>query len=190
MRKSDRFLKPIRSHLDWFIARAPAQGYGPDDSAMWMSSLDLHTGRSPEYDRPTGIQKRCYRWIEAPGGSNCYWDLPLLATADAVAELTGDGRYRQAADGYVRDFLARCVAGNGMFLWGNHYYYDAASGQVVWFTGDAPPKPVDLSDEDGNYHETRPLPVAWDLFWRLDAVATERSIRAQGDLHVVKEGRA
>ena len=27
--------------------------------------------------------------------------------------------------------------------------------------------------------------MAWDLFWRLDRTATERSIRAQGDLHVV-----
>ena len=181
----DNALSLVRSHLDWFIAHAPAQGYGPDDNAMWMSSIDLHTGRSPKYDRPAGIEKRCYRWIEAPGGSNCYWDLPLLAAAHAVAQLTGDAQYGQAADAYVRDFLERCVAGNGMFLWGNHYYYDAASGQVVWFTDKSPPKPVDLSDEDGKYHETRPLPVAWDLFWRLDAAATERSIRAQGDRHVV-----
>lgn len=176
----------IQAHMDWFVDHAPMRGYGPDDNAMWMSSLDLLTGRSPDpWDRPDGVEKRCYRWIESPGGSNLYWDQPLLVAAHALSEATGVRAYAEAADAYLRDFLARCVAPNGLFLWGNHYYYDAHKGGVVFFTGGTPPVLVDPATQNGAYHETRPLPVAWDLFRRLDGEAVTRSIRAQGALHVV-----
>jgi len=72
-----------------------------------------------------------------------------------------------------------------MFLWGNHYFYDVRRGQVVWFTGEAAPRPVDMQTEDGRYHETRPIPVPWELFWRVDAEATSRCIRAQAEGHLV-----
>lgn len=180
------YLTAVVQHLDWFVERATVQGYGPDDNSMWMSSLDLRTGRSPEpWDRPDGIEARCYRWIESPGGSNAYWDAPLMAAARRVSERTGEARYAEAADRYVRDFLDRCVVDNGLFLWGNHYYYDAARGETVWFTGGSPPEPIDPETEVGVYHETRPLSVPWDLFWEVDPVATEKSIRSQGELHVV-----
>lgn len=175
------YISHIKSHLDWFLEHGTVNGYGPDDNAMWMSSLDLHTHRHPvSWDRPEGIEKRCYRWIESPDGSNLYWDQPLLVAAHALG-----GSYAEAADAYVRDFLARSVAPNGLFLWGNHYYYHAKKGSVVFFPGGDSPKAVDPSTQDGAYHETRPLPVAWDVLWRIDAGKTEQSIRAQGDWHVV-----
>src|SRR5688572_922954 len=125
-------LRIIRTHLDWFIAHAPMKGYGPHDNAMWISSLDLHTGRHPvPWERPAGVEKRCYRWIESPGGSNLYWDQPLLVAAHALSARTGDAAYAAAADAYGRDFLERCVAPSGLFLWGNHYFYDAARAAVV-----------------------------------------------------------
>ena len=172
----------IQSHLNWFIENGTVIGYGPDDNAMWMSSLDLYTSRHPEsWERPEGIEKRCYRWIESPDGSNLYWDQPLLVVAHHLG-----GAYATAADGYVRDFLARSVAPNGLFLWGNHYYYHAIEGHVVFFGGGLPGlTAVDPATQDGAYHETRPLPVAWNLLWRLDEGATIKSIRAQGEWHVV-----
>ena len=172
----------IQSHLDWFIQNGTVKGYGSDDNAMWMSALDLHTSRHPaSWDRPDGIEKRCYRWIESPDGSNLYWDLPLLVAAHAMG-----GSYGDAADDYVRDFLARSVLPNGLFLWGNHYYYHATKGTVVSFgDGGSGLTPIDFESQKGAYHETRPLPVAWDVFWQLDADVTAKSIRAQGEWHVV-----
>lgn len=172
----------IQSHLNWFIDHGTVRGYGPDDNAMWMSALDLHTSRHPQsWERPAGIEKRCYRWIESPGGSNLYWDLPLLVAAHAMG-----GKYGDAADAYVRDFLARSVVSNGLFLWGNHYYYHAEKGTVVSFgDGGSGLTPVDFAHQRGAHHETRPLPVAWDVLWRLDEDAVAKSIRAQGEWHVV-----
>ena len=187
MTDSGTTIQLMQNHLEWFLDHGTVRGYGPDDNGMWMSSLDLNTDRHPvSWDRPEGIQKRCYRWIESPDGSNAYWDGPLLVTAHALGYLTGRNGYAEAADRYVADFLSRCVVSNGLFLWGNHYFYDAAMGSVVWFGGgDRGPVSINPEVETGAYHETRPLPVAWELFWRIDAGATERCIRAQGEAHLV-----
>lgn len=175
----------IGTHLDWFIEQAPARGYGPDDTAMWISSVDLQTGRHPDPGaRPEGIEKRCYRWIEAPMGCNPYWDQPLLAAAWCFSEITGETKYRKAVIAALGDFLDRCVAASGLFLWGNHYYYDATEGKVVAFTGHQPPHPVDPAVVQGELHETRPLPVAWHLFIEIAPETSKRAVRAQAERHV------
>ncbi|HOL67663.1 MAG TPA: hypothetical protein PKX93_09430, partial [bacterium] len=74
-------------------------------------------------------------------------------------------------------FLQRCVARNGIFLWGNHYYWHAGLGQTVKFVGEEQPYPVQLAEETGDYHEVRPIPPAWEIFWKLSAGAAEKEIR-------------
>lgn len=181
-----RIIEKVENHLGWFIEKAIVDGYGPDDNAMWMSSIDLRTGRYPQPDtRPPGIEKRCYRWIDSPMGSNLYWDQPLLVASSALSEVTGNPRYREAGRACVRDFLDRCVARSGLFLWGNHYFYEASHGKVVAFKGTETPVPIDPATTQGELHETRPLPVAWDLFQDIDPIVTERAIREQEKRHLV-----
>ncbi len=176
----------VARHLARVIDTGQAVGYGPDDTAMWMSSLDTRTGRYPADDaRPAHIPKRVYRNIDAPRGVSLYWDQPSIVAAHALSGLTGDTTFAGTADAYVRDFLARCVAPTtGLLLWGNHYYWDAFRGCVVRFSGEEPPVPVDPASETGVGHEARPLPVAWESFWRLDPAVTDRAIRAMGAHHV------
>ena len=97
-RRRDRFLACVRSHLGRVIASGTAAGYGPVDSAMWMSSLDVHTGRYPRDDSgPARVAKRVYRHIDAPRGCSFYWDQPALAAAYALSNLTGETKYAAAA---------------------------------------------------------------------------------------------
>ena len=108
-----KFIDKIRSHLDAVIDTGRA-GFGPEPTAMWMSSLDTRTGRYPADDtRPPHIPRRHYRAIDAPKGCSLYWDQPSCLAAHALSGVTGDPKYSQAVDAYVSDFLDRCVAGNG-----------------------------------------------------------------------------
>ncbi|HVF10520.1 MAG TPA: hypothetical protein VNA16_06945 [Abditibacteriaceae bacterium] len=173
-----------RSHFDNLLEWGLAD-FGPDPTAMWLSSLDTKTQRMAGEAHAAGIEKRVYRNIDAPGGATLYWDQPAIVAAHALSAATGDVRYGQAADAYVRDFLARCVAPNGLFLWGNHYFFDVACGQTVWFGGTEVPKPCNMAEEISAYHETRPIPPAWETFWRISPAATERCIRMMGERHVV-----
>jgi hypothetical protein len=177
--RSSDYISLIRSHFDRVLATGCA-AFGPCPTAMWMASLDTRTGRYPVDDRrPSHIPKRAYRNIDAPQGCSLYWDQPLLVAAHALSALTGGAGYADAADAYVRDFLAHCVSGNtGIFLWGNHYYWDAFEGCVRRFEGEEEPVRVSPDSEPGTLHEIRPLPPAWQTFWRVNPTLTELAIRS------------
>lgn len=178
------YLAPVRSHLDGMLAHAPAR-VSKDPTAMWWSALDLRTRTYPEPDtHAPDIEKRVYRNIDAPRGCSLYWDLPQLAAAHTASALTGRNEYALAADAYVRDFLRRCVAQNGVLLWGNHFYWDAWRGCTLTFKSDETPVPVDPDTESGGYHECRPLPPAWAVLYRVDARVTSRAIRECVTRHV------
>ncbi len=179
-----KLLDLVQRHLQAILATGTA-AIGPDPSPMWLSSLDTDTGRYPADDaRPADIPKRVYRNIDAPRGCSLYWDQPSLLAAHALSAATGQGLYADAATAYIDAFLARCVAANGILLWGNHYYWDAFAGVTRRFLSNEPPAVVDLATEDGQLHEARPIPPAWELFWRVSPQATERAIRAIADAHL------
>jgi hypothetical protein len=140
---------------------------GPRRTPMWMAVLDTRSGRPPEREH---VPQRVYRLIGAPRGCTLYWDQPLVAAAHGLSKAAGKPEYARAADDYIRAFLAGCVDARGMFRWGNHQYYDAYEDRVVEFSG--------------GHHELRPFAPAWELFWRLDARATERYIRVMASRHV------
>ncbi len=178
-------LNLVKSHFDKLLATG-LDTYGPRHTRMWMASLDTRTGRYPADDtRPAHIGKRVYRNIDAPRGCSLYWDQPSIVAVHALTTLTGDKTYSQAADAYIQDFLQRCVAPNGVLLWGNHYFYDAFIDATVKFPGSGIPFPVDFSVETGDYHEIRPLSPAWEAFWRVDPKATARAIHAAAQGHIV-----
>jgi len=177
------WIRYARTHFDTLLNFGLAD-FGPDPNAMWVSSLNTQTRQmAPEAHAP-GIEKRVYRNIDAPNGSSLYWDQPAIVAAHTLSAATGDNRYADAADAYTRDFLARSIAPNGLFLWGNHYFYHVLRGETVWFGGNEDPKPCDMATETSPYHETRPIPPAWEAFWRVSPEATERCIRVIGEWHV------
>ncbi len=172
-----KYCNLVKSHLDRQFKSGLAD-FGPVPTRMWMSSLDTRTGKYPEDDgRPAHIPRRHYRAIDAPKGCNLYWDQPSCVAANALSMITGDKSYSDAVDYYVSDFLERCIAKNGIFLWGNHYYWDAFQGKTLKFKGEEVPKPVDFETEIGDYHEARPLTPAWELFWKISPEKTEKGIR-------------
>ncbi len=83
---------------------------------------------------------------------------------------------------YLSFFTERCVAGNGLFLWGNHYFWDAFGDRNVGFSGAEPPVPVDVASP-ATLHEMRPVFPAWATLWRVNAPAAERHLRACAEWH-------
>lgn len=163
-------LDRVASHLDRMLA-VGLDRYGADQNAMWLASVDIADGG--QYGEVQETNRRVYRRIHAPRGSTLYWDQPLVAVALALSDLTGQPRYRLAAEAYVRDFLQRCVSpANGLFLWGNHQYWDVFEDRVEII--------------GTTYHEIRPLMPIWELFREIDEPATLRCVRALGDQHVVE----
>ncbi|MCK5209522.1 MAG: hypothetical protein KAQ79_15915 [Cyclobacteriaceae bacterium] len=162
--------------------------YGALKSSMWMSSLDLATGKYPENDqRPEQIPQRVYldRSVSAPKGVTLYWDFPNIAAAYELSLHTKSELYKNAAKDYVTSYLSKCQSKNGIFLWGNHYYYDAFTDQCVKFKSDEKARPVDFTTERGELHEMRPHAPPWKILWNIDSIATERHITATISGHLV-----
>ncbi|MCK5278641.1 MAG: hypothetical protein KAK04_08885, partial [Cyclobacteriaceae bacterium] len=162
--------------------------YGALKSPMWMSSLDPATGSYPENDeRPEQIPQRVYldRSVSAPKGVTLYWDFPNIAAAYELSLHTKSELYKNAAKDYVTSYLSKCQSKNGIFLWGNHYYYDAFTDQCVKFKSDEKARPVDFTTERGELHEMRPHAPPWKILWNIDSIATERHITATISGHLV-----
>lgn len=98
----------------------------------------------------------------AVGGANLYHDSVTLRVFGALTEATGDGRYKAAADAYVKWFLEKCQsAETGLLAWGEHLYFDFARGAVA---------------AERRSHELLEWTPPWDLLWAADARATGRAI--------------
>lgn len=161
--------------------------YGSKNTPFWMATLDPYTGKYPENDeRPRDIPNRVYldRPVDAPKGATLYWDLPSILTAYNLSEMTGDAQYVGAADAYIKAFMEQCVAQNGVYLWGNHYYYDAFADTTVRFGSNGDIAPVNFAQETGSAHEMRPLPAAWEILWGIDAESVEEEIRTASLNHI------
>lgn len=185
MKQIPDILACVQSHFDK-LTTLGLDTYGRQSTAMWMASLDTRTGRYPDDDtRPDHIPKRVYRSIDAPRGCSLYWDQPSIVAAHALSLVSDNQTYSLAADAYVKDFLSRCVAHNGIFLWGNHYYYHAFNDHTVKFPGAAQPFACDMASETGDYHEIRPLSPAWQGFWRVNPLMTRRAIEVAAKGHLV-----
>ena len=181
----ERCLNRVRSHFDRVISEGVASD-GANPTRMWRASFPTRTGLgSGTEERPAEIGERVYRHIHAPGGTNLYWDQPHLLAAYTLSDHIGETSSAAAADGYISDFLERCVAPNGVFLWGNHYYYDIRRGGAVRFRGDGEPVLCDMAAETGEGHEIRPIPPAWEMFWEISPEVTERAIRSALRGHLI-----
>jgi hypothetical protein len=156
----------VESHLTNLTTRG-LDVYGPKKTAHWLANIDTRTGAPPAFEH---IPKRVYRKIGAPRGSSLYWDLPSVKAALRLSRITGKPCYADAARDYVRAFLDRGVDENGLFLWGNHRYYDVFEDRTVHFSG--------------GYHELRPHTPAWDLLWEAAPNTVERAIRVMAARHL------
>jgi len=174
----------IQSHFDTIITHGTVE-FGLDPNPMWLASLDVHTGQFPADSLPAPeIEPRVYRYIHAPGGVNAYWDQPHLVAAHALSAVTGEPRYAEAADRDISASLERSVSACGQIPWGNQYYDDAMRGGNVWFNSHTPPRDIGLHNLTAYLHELRPIPPAWELFWRISPELTHRSIEAMGEHHI------
>jgi len=173
---ADRLGGAVQQHLDWFCAHAPwgEQTWAP---GLWWAQLDVRTGAPVSGERAPGVSKRCYRLIESPGGSNLYWDGPLVVAMRGAARRFGEPRWATIGERYVRQYLAQGTSESDLLWWGNHYYLHRDAGGPVVFGEVA--EPVGAAHADAPLHETRPLPVAWALLAELDAEHTSRNLAAQ-----------
>lgn len=166
--------------LDTLIAHG-TDVYGRERTPLLMAVLDTRTLTSPEkpelFDSMVRLEERLHRRGER--GSNLWNDQKTLKAMWRASALTGDAKYKKAADAYVGHFLDHCKKDNGLLAWGSHVHWDCfeekAGGDLA---GQGP-------------HEILVYFPEWEQMHRLRPRAIEAQIRLMWDLHIVdkKTGR-
>lgn len=100
----------------------------------------------------------------------------LFRTLDVLTRLTGDGRYREAAEDSVAYHFEHLVSECGMPRWGGHQFIDLATLE-----------PVGRFDAD--CHELKNNFPYWELMWRVNPEATARCLRAFWNAHILDWGQ-
>ncbi|MCC6699083.1 MAG: hypothetical protein IT365_25895 [Candidatus Hydrogenedentes bacterium] len=172
--KSNHYRECVTEHVDNFLERG-MDHYGEVQTPMFMSIIDLETLESPREPLPLDGIIRCEerQHRRNPAGCDLWEDQPLLRTLYAMGALTGDTRYADACDSYIKTFFERSRKENGMLAWGSHIFYNAYTDRPG-------------GDQDGKGpHEILVLLPEWERMWRVTPELLTKEVEGIWEWHVV-----
>ena len=116
------FLHYARAFVDTMLAKG-TDVYGQVHSPMFVSILMMADQKHPGHLLPCIPGQRMND--RASFGGNLHHDVMLIQAMDVLTQITGDPKYKQAADAYLKFFLANCPSkATGLFPWGEHAHWD------------------------------------------------------------------
>jgi len=162
----------VRDCLDTLIDHG-TDVYGSVKTPMLMAVIDVNTLTAPEnpkmYDSYIRTEGRPTHGRRSPGGCNLWLDQPTLKVMYRFTKITGDSRYADAADAYIRYSLQHCVKPNGLFIWGSHIYYHAYKDRL----------------EGDRQHEIPILLPDWHALYRINPDAVRKEVDGIWKYHIL-----
>ncbi|MFO8013851.1 MAG: hypothetical protein R6X20_11180 [Phycisphaerae bacterium] len=143
--RAQPYLKAARTFADAVLEHG-RDGYGPERTPLFVDGLHAETLE------PVRWKKDGESWVL----SNVASQQPLLRLLDGLAAVTGEPRYRKAAEAAARCTLERLRTPNGLLYWGGHAAWDLATEKPVGQYG-------------FRIHEVKGHRPYYRLFWRVDA---------------------
>lgn len=166
---------PYREYVRQCMDRLIGSGtdrYGAVRSPMLVSIIDVRSGECPEDPL---LLDEAYRAIRrgrrAPAGSNLHFDQATIRAMLALSHISGDRRYAEAANAYLRYFMDHLVDDKGLFWWGWHRHYDVFKDKMTGHLGDV--------------HEIHIQEPIWPELWAVNPKAVTREIEAIWQWHVI-----
>lgn len=159
-RKHNPYLDAVRAFADTVLTRG-RDGYGEKKTPLFVDGLHV------ESLEPARWKCRGETWVLCNFASQ----QPLLRTLDGLTALTGEHRYRKAAEEATRHALRHLQGPSGLLYWGGHMAWDLEGERPVGQYGDA--------------HELKGHQPYYRLMWRVDPGATRRLMRAIWGGHIL-----
>lgn len=154
------YLKAVRSFADTVVARG-RDTYGPLKTPLFVDGLHAESLDPVRWHRDEETWVLC----------NVASQQPLFRVLDGLTSLTGDRRYRQAADDAMRYALGHLQTPNGLLYWGGHMAWDLEAE-----------KPV---GQYANVHEVKGHQPYYTLMWRVNPTATRQVMEAIWGGHIL-----
>ena len=135
--------------------------YGALHTPLFAATLDLRTLRMPATtsEATRQLYTKYFRSDDFATSSNPMFDTDFYQLLNALTPLTGDPKYREAADDALRYFFDHCQSpATGLMAWGEHIGWDLVDDKV---TIQSDGKSVDIHEFFGPWiHWTQSLRVA------------------------------
>ncbi len=155
-----RYLRAVRRFADGVLSQG-RDAYGAYSTPLFVDGLNPRSGE------PVVWRVEGQTWTL----SNLASQQVLLRTLDGLSALTGESRYRQAAEEAQAYAFARLRHGR-LLSWGGHMAYDLERKNSVY----APDK--------GPVHELKCHFPYYDLMWRVNPEQTMTYIDAMWESHI------
>ena len=157
---AEGYITAVRLFADTVVADG-RDTYGRQKTPLFVDGLQV------ESLEPVRWQRKGETWVLC----NVASQQPLLRILDGLTALTGDRRYRQAAEDATRYALEHLQTPNGLLYWGGHMAWDL-DGE----------KPV---GQYANIHEMKGHQPYYPLMWRVNPSATRQVMEAIWGGHIL-----
>jgi len=158
--ESGHYMRAVRAFADGVIKHGRDE-YGPRRTPLFVDGLQVGTLE------PVRWKKGGETWVLCNFASQ----QALLRTLDGLTALTGDERYRRAAEEATRYALSHLRSTNGLLYWGGHMAWDLDQDRPV--------------GEYADVHEMKSHEAYFPLLWRVDVPATRQLCEAIWGGHVL-----
>jgi len=162
--QDNRYLDAVRSFADR-VLQSGTDIYGPDSTPLFVDGLNVKTME------PVKWECRGETWVL----SNFASQQPLLRTLDGLTALTGQNKYRQAAEQATDYTLQNLTTPNGLLYWGGHLAWDLEKEQPVGQYADV--------------HELKSHQPYYRIMWRINASATRKLMESVWMGHILDWSR-
>ena len=158
------YLDAVRRFADAVLEHG-RDTYGDTHSPLFVDGLHVTTLR------PAVWKGKDQEWVL----SNLASQQPLLRTLDGLTALTGQEKYRRAAEDAVRYALEHTATPNGLLYWGGHFAWDLQGDRPVGQYSDV--------------HELKNHQPYFRLMWRVNPEATSRLMETIWAAHILDWSR-
>ena len=159
-RSSEDYVQSVRKFADRVLADGRDR-YGEKKTPLFVDGLHVETLE------PAKWKYRGETWVL----SNLASQQPLLRTLDGLTALTGDGKYRKAAEDATRYALEHLRTPNGLLYWGGHLAWDLERDKPVGQYADV--------------HELKCHQPYYRLMWRVDSNRTRELMEMIWAAHIL-----
>jgi pectate lyase len=154
-----RYLDAVRTYADNAL-KLGKDVYGDRHTPMFVDGLNIHNHEPPKWKRDGKV------WVL----SNLASHQNLFRTLDALTTVTGDQKYRRAAEKAIEYAFENLTSPNGLLYWGGHMAYDAQADDLCM---------------EQYQHELKCNYPYYELMWQVNPKATEKFLNAFWAAHIL-----
>ncbi len=162
--RADRLVAGVRTFAETVLSRG-RDVYGKKHTPLFVDGLHARTLE------PVRWQKSGQTWVLC----NVASQQPRLRLLDGLTALTGEAKYRRAAEDATRHALKHLRTPNGLLSWGGHLAWDLEGDRGVGQYADV--------------HELKGHQPYFRLMWRVDPAATRKLMETIWAAHVLDWSR-